>query len=81
MPPLLRIALLECDELEGEIKQEYGSIGNVYKGLLEAGASRLEATVPCGRPQLAIFSYDVVKKQEYPDIDTIDAVFITGSRK
>lgn len=77
----LRIAILECDELVGEIKKEYGSIGNLYKKCLEAGASKLEESGLYERPNIDISSYDVVNKQEYPDVEKIDALFLTGSRK
>ncbi|KAF3480032.1 class I glutamine amidotransferase-like protein [Arthroderma uncinatum] len=79
MLPPLRIAILECDELTGETKKDYGSISNVYKKFLEAGASKLEASGLYDRPSLDISSYDVVNKQEYPDTESIDAVFLTGS--
>ncbi|KAF2272255.1 class I glutamine amidotransferase-like protein [Westerdykella ornata] len=80
MGPPLRIALLECDELVGEMKREYGSIGNLYRKFLEAGASKLEESGLYARPNLEITSYDVVNKQEYPDLENIDAIFLTGSR-
>ncbi|KAL7940031.1 class I glutamine amidotransferase-like protein [Trichoderma barbatum] len=76
----LRIAILACDELVGEMKKEYGSIGNVYKQFLEAGALHLEESGLYERPNMDISYYDVVNKQEYPDVENIDAVFLTGSR-
>lgn len=81
MRPPLRIALLECDELVGETKREHGSIGDLYKKFLEAGGSKLEESGLYERPNLDVSSYDVVNKQEYPDVEKIDAVFLTGSRK
>ncbi|KAE8834946.1 hypothetical protein PTNB85_06279 [Pyrenophora teres f. teres] len=81
MCAILRIALLECDELVGDLKKEYGSIGNLYKIFLEAAAVKLEGSGLHERPILDISSYDVVNKQEYPDVENIDAVFLTGSRK
>ncbi|KAG9240153.1 hypothetical protein BJ878DRAFT_571280 [Calycina marina] len=81
MRPQLRIALLECDELVGETKREHGSISDVYKKFLEAGASQLEEIGLYERPDLAVSSYDVVNKQEYPVLENIDAVFLTGRLK
>jgi hypothetical protein len=81
MRPPLRIALLECNELVGEVKRQHGSSSNVYKWFLEAGASKLAESGVYERPKLAISFYNVVKKQDYPDIGSIDAVFITGSGK
>ncbi|KAL7776740.1 hypothetical protein CFE70_007159 [Pyrenophora teres f. teres 0-1] len=80
MCAILRIALLECDELVGDLKKEYGSIGNLYKIFLEAAAVKLEGSGLHERPILDISSYDVVNKQEYPDVENIDSVFLTGSR-
>ncbi|KAF2264425.1 class I glutamine amidotransferase-like protein [Lojkania enalia] len=80
MRPPLRIALLECDELVGETKREYDSIGDLYKKFLEAGASKIEESGLYERPNLDVSSYDVVNKQEYLDVENIGAAFLTGSR-
>lgn len=77
----LRIAILECDELVGEIKKEYGSYGNLYKRFLEASASKIEESGLYERPNIDVSSYDVVNRQEYPDFENIDAVFLSGSSK
>ncbi|KAF7563695.1 hypothetical protein G7046_g482 [Stylonectria norvegica] len=76
----LRIAILECDELVGETKEEYGSLGNLYKRFLEAGAARLEASGVYEQLKFDFSFYDVVYKQEYPDLANIDAVFLSGGR-
>ncbi|RDW58851.1 class I glutamine amidotransferase-like protein [Coleophoma cylindrospora] len=76
----LRIAVLSCDEAVGEIKKEYGSCGNFYKRFLEAGVLKLEESGLYERLDLEVSSYDVVDKQEYPDLENIDAVFLSGSR-
>jgi hypothetical protein len=77
----LHIALLECDELSGKLKERYGSITSLYKTFLEAAASKLEESEIIERPDLYVSSYDVVDKQDYPDLEKIDAIFLTGSRK
>jgi len=81
MRSLLRIAILECDELNGELKKVYGTIGDVYKRFLRAGASQLEENGNYRELDLDVSFFDVVNKQEYPHIDDIDAVFLTGSRE
>jgi hypothetical protein len=88
MPSPLRIAVLECDGPFGDPMKrysyggkEYGICGMLFKRLLDAGASKLE--VESGlyeRPNIVISSYDVVNKQEYPEVEKIDAVFVSGSR-
>lgn len=81
MRSTLRIAILKCDELAGNPKKEHGSIGNFYRKFLEAGAQKLEESGLHKRPNVEYFFYDVVTKQEYPNIREIDAVFVTGSRE
>lgn len=77
----IRIAILECDELTGEAERQCGNIGNLYRRFLEAGASELTASGGGQPVQLEFSFYDVVNRQEYPDVDSVDAIFITGSRK
>lgn len=78
----LRIAILECDELTGEAERQYGRrIGNLYSAFLDAGATRLAESGVYERPALKLSFYDVVNKQEYPDLETTDAIFLTGGRK
>ena len=76
----LRIAVLECDEPVGETKKQYYGFGNLFRKLFEAGVSRLAEDSSYCRPELDISAYDVMGKQEYPDIESIDAVLLTGSR-
>lgn len=75
---LLRIAVLEADEPVGETKKKYGGFGTIFQELLEAGASRVGET-GSAKPLLQVSSFDVVTRQEYPDLESIDAVLISGS--
>ena len=77
----LRIAVLECDDPVGKTKEKYGRFGNLFQELLEAGASRLEVDGCAGHLELTVSKYDVVKRQEYPEIGSVDAVLLTGSSK
>jgi hypothetical protein len=77
----LRIAILECDALAGDIKKECGSLGELYAKFLETAASKLGESGLYERPDIELSYYDVVEKQEYPDVEKIDAVFLSGSRK
>ena len=76
MHPHLRLAILECDTPLDGTRAKYGSYGGVFTSLLHAGAETL------GIPgdDLRITRWDVVEKGEYPDLQDIDAVLITGSR-
>jgi len=73
----LRIAILEADTPIGQTKERYGGYGGVFKALLEAGAKRIG--LPLNR--LVLSNYDVVHKLEYPALDDIDAILITGSSR
>lgn len=82
MKPPLRIAILECDTPLTKTREKYGGYGGVFTALLKAGADSLDQPdVISSKHGLDLSSYDVVEKQEYPDLDSIDAVLITGSRK
>lgn len=73
----LRIAILEADTPLRQTREAFGGYGGVFKVLLLAAAHRL------GWPDsaLALSTYDVVEKQEYPDLDQIDGILITGSSR
>ncbi|RDL30720.1 uncharacterized protein BP5553_10065 [Venustampulla echinocandica] len=73
--PPLRIAILECDHPPANARVKFGHYGGVFTSLLNSAAATL--TPP---PALQISRYDVVTAQEYPPLDAIDAILITGSR-
>ena len=77
----ISIAVLECDELTGEAQRQCGHIGGLYRRFLEAGASKVTASGSDEPVQLEFSFYDVVNRQEYPDVNSVDAIFITGARK
>ena len=81
MRATIHIAVLECDEPVGETKRKYGGFGNIFQELLEAGASRLTGSGSHRGVQLKFSSYDVVNQQEYPDLESVDAVLLSGSSK
>jgi hypothetical protein len=76
MLPPLRIAVLECDEPIGRTKEKYGGYGNLFKELLETGAGKLPE-----KPELDITKFDVVNTEHYPDLENVDAILLTGSRR
>ncbi len=78
--PLLRIAVLECDTPLTGTAAKYGGYGGVFKALLSAGADGLNHPKISSKHGLVLTNWDVVEAQEYPDLDEIDAVLITGSR-
>jgi hypothetical protein len=77
----LRIAILECDEPIGETKRKYGSFGNLFHLLFAAGVVRLQRDSSREGPEIVESSYDVRLGRNYPLLDDIDAVVLTGSSK
>lgn len=79
--PPLRIAILECDTPLQNTNSKYGGYGGVFTSLLHRGASSLSPPLgPLPESSLQITKYDVVTAQEYPDLSSIDAILISGSR-
>lgn len=75
----LRIAILETDTPLPAVLARYGTYGDIFRRLLQAGADELHHPGLSSTSGLEITTYDVVDKQEYPPLDSIDAVLITGS--
>jgi hypothetical protein len=79
LPPL-RIAILECDTPLTGTRAKYGGYGGVFKALLTVGADALNDPNLSSEHGLSLTNWDVVEAQEYPPLDEVDAVLITGSR-
>ena len=77
----LRIAVLECDTPLPQIKEKYGGYGPIFKIFLEKGADALQIPNVSSKQGLEVSYFDVVNKQEYPDLDDADAVLLTGSSR
>ncbi|KAJ5775633.1 uncharacterized protein N7511_000644 [Penicillium nucicola] len=76
----LRIAILECDEPIGETKRKFGSFSNLFHLLFAAGVVGLQQDSAREGPEIVESSYDVHIERNYPELDDIDAVVLTGSR-
>ena len=71
----IRLAILECDRLLPD-RKEYGGYYGVYSTLMYAAADAL--SIP--RDRLDISKWDVVNEMDqYPALEEIDAVLISGS--
>lgn len=82
MKPPLRIAVLECDTPLPNTRAKYGGYGGVFEALLQAGADALDMPdVISSKKGMQITKYDVVNAELYPNVDNIDAVLLTGSRR
>lgn len=74
----LRIAILQCDTPPPHVVELYGKYDRIFTALLETAASELGLDP---KSDLELSAWDVVTAQEYPDIDNVDAVLISGSSK
>ncbi|KAG2420139.1 hypothetical protein HFD88_004939 [Aspergillus terreus] len=81
MRPPLRIAVLECDTPVEKVDQKYKGYRGVFAALLHASAQAI------GQPDrldptsgLVISGWDVVSKQEYPNLEDVDVLLLTGSK-
>lgn len=70
-----RIAILECDPLTASIRAKYGSYGGVVTSFLQDGAQRLQLEPT----QLKLSSWNVQDYTDYPNLDDVDTIVITGS--
>lgn len=74
----LRIAILQCDTPPPDVVAEYGKYDRIFTTLLEAAAEGLGLSP---KQDLVLSAFDVVSAQEYPDLENIDAVLISGSSR
>ncbi|KAJ4351762.1 uncharacterized protein N0V89_007105 [Didymosphaeria variabile] len=79
MKPPLRIAVLEADTPPDDIVARYGKYGQLFRTLLETAADEL-GEPGFSKDSLELSGYDVVTEQKYPEIDSVDAVLISGSK-
>ncbi|KAI9840341.1 MAG: hypothetical protein M1837_001759 [Sclerophora amabilis] len=83
----LRIAILECDTPLDGTRAKYGSYGGVFTALLRAAAAASFDEDPAstlGPPPdygLDISRFDVEKVEQYPRVEDVDAVLLTGSNR
>ena len=75
----LRIAILECDEPMPEVKEKYGGYGDIFKDLLQRGAKMLAHQDHGMEPALEVTKFDVVNTEQYPKLEDVDALLLTGS--
>jgi hypothetical protein len=90
MPALpLRIAVLECDTPLPQTKDKYAGYGGVFESLLRRGARTFGPQVLDAQNDLIVTKHHIVDDREgdaswetnYPDLEEIDGILITGSRK
>lgn len=76
----LRIAILETDTPVPKIDAKYHGYAGVFNALLRKCATTLNEPDKLNPDTgLETSSFDVVNKQEYPKLDDVDAILMTGS--
>lgn len=65
----------------GRVKDKYNTYGTMFRQLLEAGAKQLAEKDHGVGPELDITHFDVVNTEQYPKMEDIDAVLLTGSSR
>ena len=77
---ILRIAILECDTPVPNIDAKYHGYTGVFKSLLHKSAIALNDPSKLNPDSgLQITGFDIVNGTEYPKLEDVDAVFLTGS--
>ncbi|KAJ5527114.1 Glutamine amidotransferase type 1, partial [Penicillium frequentans] len=77
----LRIAILECDTPLRKTHSQYNGYREIFQELLHNSLRILnhpDQLIP--ENALYISGWDVYRRQEYPKLEDIDAVFLTGSK-
>lgn len=76
----LRIAILECDTPLRKTHSQYNGYREVFQALLDSSVKTLnhpdQLILENG---LEVSGWDVYRSQEYPRLEDIDAVLLTGS--
>jgi len=80
MRPPLRIAILECDIPLDATRARYGGYGGVFTALMEAGADALnQPDFLSSKKGLELTVWNVVEQEQFPNLDDIDAILMSGS--
>ncbi|KAH6614000.1 class I glutamine amidotransferase-like protein [Boeremia exigua] len=72
----LRIAVLQCDQPPPDVVAQYGAYDRIFATLLQTAAARMGLQ----EADLEITGWDVVGKMEYPLLEDVDGVLISGSK-
>ena len=79
MKPPIRLAVLETDTPLPPVKEKYGSYGEIFEILLASGAKSMNRPDLVPGDGLDVSKWEVVDKMEYPKLEEVDALLITGS--
>lgn len=72
----LRIAILTCDTPVPEANRRHNGYGGLFTSLLESSATANGLDPEC---DLEVTVFDIVDGDQYPNLEDIDAILLTGS--
>ncbi|CAG8052587.1 unnamed protein product [Penicillium salamii] len=73
----LRIAILTCDTPVPEANRRHNGYGGLFTSLLESSATANGLDPEC---DLEVTVFDIVDGDQYPNLEDIDAILLTGSK-
>jgi hypothetical protein len=80
MRPPLRIAVLECDTPLSNADSRYNGYGGVFTALLKSSAKTLTQPDRLDpESDLQVSRWDIMNGIEYPKLEDVDAVLLSGS--
>lgn len=71
-----RVAVLECDTPVQAIRKQHGTYGDIFRDILQEAFKELS---PPRALELQFTKWDVVGRREYPQLDQVDAILLSGS--
>lgn len=76
-----RIAILECDIPLQPIVERSGTYGDIFREFLQQSLAKYAQQARSGRIELQVTKSNVVEDSEFPDLNSVDCVLLTGSSK
>lgn len=77
----IRVAVLECAEPADAIKEREGTYGDMFEKLLRDGLNALTNEETKDDVELIVSKWPVFEKEDYPRLEEVDALLLSGSRK
>lgn len=72
----IRVAVLECDTPIPSVLSTYGRYGDIITRMMLAGGATMDP--PILSTDVHFTKWDVVDAQEYPNLEDIDHIIISG---
>ncbi|KAM5346434.1 hypothetical protein ACJ41O_009439 [Fusarium nematophilum] len=80
MTRTFRIAVLECDTPFPSVNAARGSYGEIFRELLTKGLKHEALGSKGSDVSIELSKWDVVSAQEYPNVEDVDGILLSGSK-